>query len=305
MRAAFLGTPAAAVPSLAALLDVADVPFVVTRPDSRKGRSGQPSPPPVKVAALEWGLPVVQPASGPELLSLLDGGDLDVGVVVAYGRILAPSVLAATRVGFVNVHFSLLPRWRGAAPVERAILAGDEIGGVSLMYLDEGMDTGPIISAIETPIANDETGGTLTARLSYLGAGLLDDALAPFMAGSLHPAAQMSAGATHAARLTTEEARLDPHRGAVELERQVRAFNPRPGAWFQTENTRIKVLQASLGPSASSLDPGVVAEEEGAVLLGTAIGSLALGIVQPQGKRPLPARAWMNGRRGEPARLDS
>ena len=157
MRAAFLGTPSAAVPPLAALLDVADVPVVVTRPDAPKGRSGRPAPPPVKLAAAEWGIEVAQPASSKELLTVLRGHALDLGVVVAYGRILGSEALATTRAGFVNLHFSLLPRWRGAAPVERSILAGDAVTGISLMHLDEGMDTGPIISAVETPIEDDET----------------------------------------------------------------------------------------------------------------------------------------------------
>ena len=158
MRAAFLGTPAVAIPSLAALIDVADIAVVVTRPDRAKGRSGKPTPPAVKTAAIEWGLPIEQPTSSTEIEDVLRRAEADIGVVAAYGRILTRTALETTPAGFVNVHFSLLPRWRGAAPVERAILAGDETTGVSLMQIDEGLDTGPVIAVVETPIAPHETG---------------------------------------------------------------------------------------------------------------------------------------------------
>jgi methionyl-tRNA formyltransferase len=302
MRAAFLGTPPAAVPALAALLDIADVPVVITRPDRPKGRSGRPAPPAVKLAALEWGLRVVQPATGAELRAALDAADLDVGVVVAYGRILSPGALATTRAGFVNIHFSLLPRWRGSAPVERAILAGDEATGVTLMWLDEEMDTGPIIAAIETPIADDETGGSLTGRLSHLGAILLADALPDFVAGSRHPADQIETGATHAAPLHRDEGRLDPRLPADELERTVRALWPRPGAWVSADGARLKVIAGS--PTGDALEPGVIAAVDGMPVLGTRDGGLALVEVQPEGGRPIAGSAWMNGRRGAPTRVD-
>jgi methionyl-tRNA formyltransferase len=300
MRSVYLGTPAAAVPALAALLDVDDVALVVTQPDRARGRSSRPVPPPVKLAAQEWGLPIAQPADAAALdAAVRSVPDLDVGVVVAYGRILRPEVLAATRVGYVNIHFSLLPRWRGAAPVERSLLAGDEMTGVSLMHLDEGLDTGPIISVIETPIADDETGGTLTARLSHLGAVLLSDTLPGFMAGSLQPAAQISAGATYAARLRPEEAQLDHGKAATALERLVRAFNPRPSAWLTVDGDRLKVLASSVvssGPAA-----GIIEGVDGHPVLGTADGGLRLDVVQPAGKGAQPGTAWLNGRRGAPA----
>lgn len=300
MRAAFLGTPSAAVPALAALLDVADVVLVVTQPDRARGRSGRPAPPPVKLAAQEWGLPIAQPADAASLEDAIRSvPDLDVGIVVAYGRILRTDVLTATRVGHVNVHFSLLPRWRGAAPVERALLAGDALTGVSLMHLDEGLDTGPIISVIETPIAEDETGGTLTARLSHLGANLLSDSLPSFMAGALQPAAQISAGATFAARLRPDEAHLDHERPAPVLERQVRAFNPRPGAWLTADGDRLKVLAATVVPLAPAA--GSIEGVDGTPVLGTSDGGLRLDVVQPAGKGVQPGSAWLNGRRGAPA----
>ncbi len=229
------------------------------------------------------------------------GVEADIGVVVAYGRILRADALSTTRVGFVNVHFSLLPRWRGAAPVERAILAGDETTGVSLMKLEEGLDTGPVISALETPIAGDETGGTLAARLSHLGAVLLADALPGFMSGELHPAPQISAGATYAARLHPEEAELDWRQPAADLALRVRAFNPRPGAWVMAGGERLKVLAGEA--TSAMVDPGWIVARDGEAVLGTGSEGLVLVRVQPPGKRPQLGRDWMNGRRGAPLRV--
>ncbi len=302
MRAVFLGTPAAAIPPLAALFDVADVPLVITRPDAVRGRSGRPSPPPVKVAAQEWGIEVAQPAGSRALLEAVRKEPFDVGVVVAYGRILDANVLAQTRVGFVNLHFSLLPRWRGAAPVERCLLAGDDVTGVSFMLLDEGMDTGPIISAVETPVADDETGGSLTARLSYLGGELLSEALPDFMAGLLQPAAQISAAATYAARLHRDEGLLDPEDSTVELDRRIRAFRPRPGAWVNAAGERLKIWEAR--PAEGEMAPGRIEVRRHGVLMGTGDGALQLARVQPAGKRAMDALAWMHGRRDEPLDVD-
>ncbi len=302
MRAVFLGTPPTAVPPLAALLEVADIDLVITQPDKARGRSGHLMPSAVKTAAEAWGLPVSQPGDAAGLVTALERVRADIGVVVAYGRILNAEALASTRVGFVNIHFSLLPRWRGAAPVERAILAGDAATGVSLMQLDEGMDTGPVISAIETPIAEDETGGTLAARLSHLGALLLADALPGFMSGSLHPAAQISAGATYAARLHPEEAELDWRRPAADLAQRVRAFNPRPGAWLMAGGERFKVLAGEAVATAG--EPGWIEAREGEAVLGTGDGGLVLVRLQPPGKRPQLGRDWMNGRRGAPLQVD-
>lgn len=303
MRAAFLGTPAAAIPSLAALIDVADIDVVITRPDRAKGRSGKPIPPAVKIAALEWGLRVEQPSTREEVEQVLARADADIGVVVAYGRILTRAALETMPAGFVNVHFSLLPRWRGAAPVERAILAGDETTGVSLMQLDEGLDTGPVIAAVETPIASDETGGSLSGRLSYLGAMLIDDVIPDLLAGRLDAAPQLRIGVTAAGLLTPSEARIDPSWSVDYAERAVRAFNPRPGAWFSLEGTRIRVHEVSV--SDDSVTPGVVAPFNGRAVLGLHGGSLALNVIQPAGKGPMSGTAWLNGRRGAGGRIDT
>lgn len=302
MRAAFLGTPSAAVPTLAALVDVVDVALVVTRPDAARGRSGTKIAPPIKTAAGEWGLPVAQPATHRDLFAVLSDHAIDLGVVVAYGRILRPEVLALPRYGFLNVHFSLLPRWRGAAPVERAILAGDSITGVSLMALDEGMDTGPVIAVRETPIARDETGGTLTARLSYLGAELLDDTFPGFVSGARVPAPQIEAAATHAAPLTVAEARVDLQQTAAGAQRVVMAFNPRPGAWTMVAKDRLKIWQASV--SEEDVSVGHIEVRDGRPVLGFWDGALELVEVQPAGKRPMPGTDWARGRQGAGAIVD-
>ncbi len=303
MRSAFLGTPSASIPSLAALMDVTDVALVVTRPDSAKGRSGRLTPPPVKLAADEWGLPVVQPESRGELDEILQNAEIDVGVVVAYGRILSSAALASAPAGFVNVHFSLLPRWRGAAPVERAILEGDESTGVTLMQLDEGLDTGPVIAAVETPIASDETGGSLTGRLAYLGGMLIDDATSELLAGRLDTAPQLRTGVTIANRLDRSEGRIDASWTATYAERAIRAFSPRPGAWFSIDGTRCRVHRASY--SNDAVTPGTIAPFNGVAVLGLEGGGLALDLLQPAGKAVMTGTAWLNGRRGAGGHIDS
>lgn len=299
MRAVFLGSPAAAVPSLAGLAEIAEIAAVVTNPDRPQGRGGRIAATPVKQAAVQWGFPLHQPADRDELVSVLQNTSADVAVVVAYGTILSESALATTRVGFVNVHFSVLPRWRGAAPVEHAINAGDEETGVSLMRLDPGLDTGPVIAIRKTSIEPTDTGGSLTARLSALGADLLVDALPAFMTGSLMPADQLDAGVTHANRLTSADGALDAARPAAELERQVRAFHPRPGSWIMVDGVRVKVIKAV--EAQSVILPTHRIERVGDIVaLGTATEALSLQLVQPAGKPVQAAVDWMNGRRNEP-----
>ena len=298
MSGVFLGTPAAAVPSLAAFADVEDIELVITQPDRHRGRGGSKAPSPVKVAAQQFGFPVVQPATGQELLAILDEHRPTIGLVVAYGRLLTPEMLELAPYGFLNVHFSLLPRWRGAAPVERAIAAGDLKTGVTLMKIDEGLDTGPILDEIATPIAENETGGSLTARLAFLGAALVDRASPEYLNDRRRPVPQLTTGGSHAAKLTKDAARLDPSWDPSQAERAIRAFEPRPGAWIQTPAGAIKVRRArrSQGPA----DVGMVSVVSGAVLAGFSGGAIELLNVQPPGKGTVEARAWMNGRRAEP-----
>ena len=298
MGAVFLGTPSAAVPSLAALAGVEDVDLVITQPDRAQGRSKSPVPSPVKVAATQWGLPVAQPASREALTDTLIGGAFRFGLVVAFGRILTPAMLASTDLGFLNVHFSLLPRWRGAAPVERAIAAGDERTGVTLMRLDEGLDTGPVVGEIATPIDATETGGSLTARLSYLGASLVDAALPEYLLGRRRPVPQFETESSHAQRLSKEEAQLDPRWDAARAERTIRAFHPRPVAWMAADEGILRVHRAA--PTSSPVEPGQIVMVANSVVAGFADGGVQLLRVQPPGKPVLDAEAWMHGRRDTP-----
>ena len=298
MSAIFLGTPAAAVPSLCALADVADVDMVITQPDRPAGRGRQTRSSAVAVAAEQFGFPVAKPTGREELLSIVADSSCTFGLVVAYGAILTPAMLSSVPAGFLNVHFSLLPRWRGAAPVERAIAAGDERTGVTLMKIDEGLDTGPIIGEIATPIGADETGGSLTARLAHLGAELVDAMVPDYLSGRRTPVPQIDAGATSAGMLTRIDGALDPTASVVAAERAVRAYTPRPGAWLSTPEGALRVHRAAL--TDDTADVGAIAGSGGRVLAGFADGALELEVVQPAGKAQQPAEAWMNGRRGEP-----
>jgi methionyl-tRNA formyltransferase len=298
MAGVFLGTPSAAVPSLAAFADVEDVDLVITQPDRRAGRGTSKSVSPVKVAAQQFGFDIAQPATPEDLLAVLKEYRPTIGLVVAYGQLLAPEVLDLIPYGFLNVHFSLLPRWRGAAPVERAIAAGDMRTGVTLMKIDEGLDTGPILDEIATPIAANETGGSLTARLAYLGATLVDRAAPEYLNSRRRPVPQLTTGGSHAAKLTKDAARLRPSWDPSQAERAIRAFAPRPGAWIRTPDGDIKVHGAQL--STDPGDEGMIASSGGTVVAGFSGGGVELLVVQPPGKAPRDARDWMNGRRGEP-----
>lgn len=299
MGAVFLGTPAAAVPSLTALADVADVDLVITQPDRPAGRGKRMTESAVATAASQFGFPIAKPRTKAELLAVLAAGSFDFGLVVAFGRILTPDMIRTTTFGFLNVHFSLLPRWRGPAPVERAISAGDERTGVTLMMIDEGLDTGPVLGEIATPIGPAETGGSLTARLAFLGGTLVDDTIPDLLNGRRAPVPQIDAHMTHASMLTRNEAQLDPAWTPEQAERTIRAFQPRPGAWFALPEGTLRVHAARMGAATTTM--GQIAKDAGRVFAGFDGGSVELLVVQPAGKQPLPADAWMNGRRGEPS----
>ena len=303
MRAVFYGTPAEAVPSLAALGGMAEVVLVTTRADKPRGRSGKPQAPPVKEAALELGLPVSQPLRAVHDLDRLRSLEPDVAVVVAYGQILPPELLAVPRHGFVNVHFSLLPRWRGASPVVRTILAGDELTGVTLMQLDAGLDTGPVVAVSPTRVGAGESAGELTARMAGMGAALLVEHLPAYLAGARVPRPQPEEGVTAAGRVRVEEAFVDPtrHRPQAVL-RAVRAFDPKPGAWTSLDGVRLKLWRARAAVGGGP-EPGVAAVVGGAVLLGAAGGPVELVEVQPEGRNRMGAADWMRGRRQQPARF--
>ncbi len=298
MRIVYLGTPEDAVPPLEALVEHGhDVAFAVTQPDRRRSRGAGPDASPVKRAATRLGVPVRTPHKAREIVDDVRGSGAELGVVVAFGQLLPVSLLDALPHGFVNLHFSLLPRWRGAAPVERAMLAGDLETGVSLMQLEAGLDTGPVFASTRVAIAPTETAGELRGRLVDAGTELLLVHLPALPTATPVP---QHGEPTYADKLEVDEFRLDAARPAAELARVVRAGNPRPGAWFTVDGKRVKVLRAHEAADHRTLAPGELAPD-GA--LGTASEVLILDEVQPQGKRAMDARAWRAGARG-PARVD-
>jgi methionyl-tRNA formyltransferase len=307
VRIVFLGTPEVAVPALEALVAAEDVEVVavVTNPDRPKGRSKQPVPPPVKVAAERHGLPVWQPVKPIEVVDELEALAVDACAIVAYGALLPRRVLDAGGRGFVNLHFSLLPRWRGAAPVQHAIRAGDEVTGVTCFVLDEGMDTGPVLATREEPIAPDDTSGTLLDRLADVGAPVLLDALRRLVAGQT-PDAQPEEGATLAPKITPEHTLIDwsaPARTVTDL---VRSADPAPGAHTTFRDKRLKVwsvrpVDAPEGVCVEDAVPGeVVAVGKRAALVACGDGLVQLLAVQPEGKGRVDGAAFVNGQRPEP-----
>lgn len=306
MRLVFAGTPQVAADTLAHLLDGTDheVVAVLTRPDAPQGRSSRPVPSPVARLAAERGIEVLRPerSGDPELASRLADLAPDCCPVVAYGGLVPRALLGLPAHGWVNVHFSLLPRWRGAAPVQHAILAGDEVTGVTVFQLVEALDAGPVLATAEYRLGASETAGEALAALQPLGAELLAETLGGLAAGELTPRPQPEAGVTLAPKLTAAAARLDWTRPAVELSRQVRADNPSPMAWTELAGERFRILLAVPAPPGG-LAPGELRAGKQQVLVGTGDGSLELKQVQPAGKRALPAADWARGLRG-PGRFE-
>ncbi|HTK17315.1 MAG TPA: methionyl-tRNA formyltransferase [Acidimicrobiia bacterium] len=300
MRIVYLGTPDDSVPPLRALVQAGhDIAMVVTQPDRRRSRGAGIDPSPVRRVADELGLPVRTPNRAREIVDEVRESGAELGVVVAFGQLLPVPLLEALPLGFVNLHFSLLPRWRGAAPVERAILAGDATTGVCLMQLEAGLDTGPVYAVEEVAIEPNDTAAALRGRLVEVGTRLLVEQL-PAIAET-RPSPQVG-GPTYAEKLTVEEFRLDPARPAPELDRIVRAGNPRPGAWMSVAAKRVKVWQASpLAAPEVPCEPGSITAQG---VLCTADGGLALEEVQPEGKRVMAATAWRAGLRVD-ARVDA
>lgn len=259
----------------------------------------------VKKAARALGLATACPADRAELGEVLESvAPFRLGVVVAYGMLLTRSMLACAESGFVNVHFSLLPRWRGAAPVAAAIRAGDAVTGVSLMRVTEGLDSGPVLAATPHPITERDTRGGLTERLSHLGADLLVANLAAAISGEAAGTPQHEPDATYAPRLSADDARLDFIRPAQELARQVRAMSPRPGAFAWWGETRMRILDARWSPGApSSLKAGELAAEGGRLWCGAGSGAVVLEVVQPPGKRAMAGGDWARGVRSGLGRL--
>jgi methionyl-tRNA formyltransferase len=298
MRIVFFGTPVFAVASLQSLLhDRFTVAGVVTQPDKPQGRSrSELIPPPVKIAALAAGIPVLQPVRpmGDVFAASLRRLEPDLGVVVAYGHILRPDILSVPPRGMINVHASLLPRLRGAAPIQHAILAGDRETGISIMQMEEGLDSGPVLHRVVTPIGPDETAGALAGRLADLGAAALVEAISLCSSGLARPEPQDHANATYAPKLDREQARLVWQRDAAALVRQIRAFDPAPGAWTDLNGSTLKLFGAKVAPGSGG--PGTVLETGGRLVVAAGSGAVAVSEVQPAGKTRIPVEAWLRGR---------
>lgn len=298
LRIAFMGTPDFAVPTLSEILGAGhDVVCVYSQPPRPKGRGYEVQPSPVHAFADASGIPVRTPTSlkSPEEQAAFAALELDLAVVVAYGLLLPKPILEAPRLGCLNLHASLLPRWRGAAPIHRAILAGDTETGVMVMQMEEGLDTGPVLLGERVPIGPETTGGALHDTLSRIGASLMVRALAALERGALQPTPQPAEGATYAKKLTKEDMRLDWARPAAELHRIVRAFAPQPGAFFEAtigrEPLRVKVLSARLVEGRGA--PGTLLASGLTIACGE--GALELLEVQKAGKGPVSGDAFLRG----------
>jgi methionyl-tRNA formyltransferase len=299
MRLVFLGTPEFAIPSLALLMKAFGVVGVVTQPDRPAGRGRRPLPPPVRKLAAELGIPVIQPekVGSSQAMDTLKAWDPEAIVVAAFGQILPPSVLALPARGCLNVHASLLPRWRGASPIQAAILHGDSETGATIMLMDKGLDTGPILTQRSLSIRPDHTGGTMSAELADLGAALLVETLPRYFAGELLPRPQDDTLATLAPRLTRPDGRLDPNRSADQLQRQVRAYSPWPGTYLRGGEAEVAVLEAHAGDGQVDTAPGTLVEREGQPCLVTPSGWLVLDRLQLPGRRATDGPSFLRGQR--------
>ena len=305
MRVAFAGTPQFALPALAALRAHHDVVGVLTQPDRPSGRGRKVTASAVKQAALAAQLPLAQPhtLASEATRAQLRAWRPDVLVVVAYGLILPREMLLIARLGGINIHASLLPRWRGAAPIQRALLAGDRETGITIMQMDSGLDTGPILLQRRIAVTTDHTAGSLQEELAALGAAVLIEALQGLGAGTLAPRAQAGQRATYAPKIEKTEARIDWRADAMQIERQVRAFNPWPVAETVLGGEQLRIFAAHVVPVGNvssklsrSCDPGViVAENEGSLIVRCGRGDLALTEVQRPGRRPVSARDYAQG----------
>ena len=295
----FMGSPDFSIPALRALAEVYPIVGVVTQPDRPAGRGRVLTPPPVKRLALELGLPLIQPERlrQPEAMAQLQAWAPDVIVVAAFGQILRPAVLELPRFGCVNVHASLLPRWRGAAPIQAALLHGDAQTGITIMRMDAGVDTGPTLSQRALPIQPDDNAGSLSERLAALGGELLLETLPAYLSSELAPQPQEDAGATYAPMLNKADGQLDFSQPAEALARRVRAFNPWPGAFTIWQGQMLKIQRAHAVPASCAV-PGQTAIHQGLPAFCTSDGLLALDELQPAGKKPQPGKAFLQGARG-------
>jgi methionyl-tRNA formyltransferase len=308
MRIVFAGTPEPALASLRRLIDSPhhDVVAVLTRPDAVAGRRGRPRPSPVAEVALEQGIPVLRPErpNGDEFVSELAELAPDCCAVVAYGALLRDGLLAVPRIGWINLHFSLLPAWRGAAPVQAAIAAGDAVTGATTFLIEPSLDSGPVFGVVTETIRPTDTAGDLLGRLSNSGAALLETTLDGIADGTLTAVPQPSEGITVAPKITVEEARVRWDLPAHVVDRRIRAVTPNPGAWTLIGDLRVKVGPVTVfdrdpATDRDPLPPGMIRVERAGVLIGTASQPVLLGSIQPPGKKEMNAADWARG-----ARLD-
>jgi methionyl-tRNA formyltransferase len=298
VRILFAGTPHTAVPSLDALLGSAHhVVAVLTRPDARAGRGRALVPSPVRVRAEEAGVEVLTPQrpGDEEFLSRLRELAPDACPVVAYGALLPAAALAVPTHGWVNLHFSLLPAWRGAAPVQHAIMAGDEVTGATTFLIEAGLDTGPVLGRMTETIRPTDTAGDLLERLADAGSGLLVATLDGLEAGELVAEPQPGEGISLAPKISTDDARVRWATPALSVDRRVRGYTPAPGAWTTFRGERLKLLPVAVEQGGGDLMPGEVRVAKHEVLVGTATTAVRLGTVQPRGRKPMPAQDWARG----------
>jgi methionyl-tRNA formyltransferase len=303
MRLLFAGTPEVAVPSLRTLLSSHhEVIAVLTRPDAPVGRGRRVSRSPVAQVAAEHGLEILQPVkpSDPHFLGRLAELAPDCAPVVAYGGLLPQAALDVPRYGWVNLHFSLLPAWRGAAPVQHAVMAGDEVTGATTFQIVQSLDAGPVYGVVTEPVRPTDTAGDLLARLAESGAKLLLATLDGIEAGTLTPQPQPTEGVTYAPKLTVDDARIDWKAPALHVDRLIRACTPAPGAWTTFRGERIKLGPVQPATDVTDLAPGELRASKSAAHAGTGSYAVLLGEVGPQGRKPMPAADWARGVRLQP-----
>ncbi len=294
-RIVFMGTPDFSVPTLKALIEHHDVIGVVTQPDRPAGRKRQLRPSPIKQLAIGAGIPVFQPPTlrRPEAVEELRQWSPDVYVVAAFGQILRQEVLDIPPYGSLNIHASLLPRWRGAAPIHATIRAGDTMSGITIMAMDAGMDTGPILTRYAISVEQDETGQSLHDKLSEVGAMLLIETLPGYLSGEVLPQPQDEALVTYAPQIKKEDGRINWTQDAASIERLVRAFTPWPGTFTFWDGKQLKIHSGEIG--RGEVEPGLVVEHDGRVAIGTGVGLFYLGHVQLAGKKAIDITDFVRG----------
>ncbi|RKO27589.1 methionyl-tRNA formyltransferase [Pseudarthrobacter phenanthrenivorans] len=296
MRVLFAGTPAVAVPSLNALVEAGfQVVAVLTRPDAPVGRKRVLTPSPVAARAAELGIEVIHAARiGADTIARISALSPDVAAIVAYGGLVPPAALGVPRHGWINLHFSLLPAWRGAAPVQRAVMAGDDVTGAVTFQLEEGLDTGPVFGTLTETVGPEDTAGELLERLSHSGAVLLTQTLAAVAAGKAVARPQQG-DVSLAPKLTLDDGRLDWKKPALALGRQARGVTPEPGAWTVLDGQRVKLEPVRMRPDVAGLAPGSLSVQGRSLLVGTGSHAVELTRIQPAGKKMMTAADWARG----------